>query len=158
MATHSSTLAWRIPWTEEPGRLQSMGSQRVRHDFLKQLHFTSLQIIKVTSLYIQRTNWWLPEDGGKGFPGSSEVKNLSANAGNARDTSLIPELGRYPGEGNGNPLQHSCLRNPTNRRAWRTTVHRVAKSQTRLSNWAHTHRGGGKRDEQNGQRYTNFHL
>ena len=32
MATHSSTLAWRIPWTEEPGRLQSMGSQRVRHD------------------------------------------------------------------------------------------------------------------------------
>ena len=32
MATHSSTLAWKIPWTEEPGRLQSMGSQRVRHD------------------------------------------------------------------------------------------------------------------------------
>ena len=34
MATHSSILAWRIPWTEEPGGLQSMGSQRVRHDFV----------------------------------------------------------------------------------------------------------------------------
>ena len=40
MATHSSTLAWKIPWTEEPGRLQSMGSQRVRHDWETSLHFT----------------------------------------------------------------------------------------------------------------------
>ena len=40
MATHSSTLAWRIPWTEEPGRLQSMGSQRVGHDWVTSLHFT----------------------------------------------------------------------------------------------------------------------
>ena len=39
MATHSSTLAWRIPWREEPGRLQSMGSQRVRHDWVTSLHF-----------------------------------------------------------------------------------------------------------------------
>ena len=42
MATHTSILAWRIPWTEEPGRLQSMGSQRVRHDWATSLHFTSL--------------------------------------------------------------------------------------------------------------------
>ena len=42
MATHSSILAWRIPWTEEPSRLQSMGSQRVRHDWATSLHFTSL--------------------------------------------------------------------------------------------------------------------
>ena len=42
MAPHSSTLAWRIPWTEEPGRLQSMGSQRVGHDWATSLHFTSL--------------------------------------------------------------------------------------------------------------------
>ena len=42
MVTHSSTLAWRIPWTEEPGRLQSMGSQRVGHDWATSLHFTSL--------------------------------------------------------------------------------------------------------------------
>ena len=39
MATHSSILAWRIPWTEDPGRLQSMGSQRVRHDWVTSLHF-----------------------------------------------------------------------------------------------------------------------
>ena len=43
MAIHSSTLAWRIPWMEEPGRLQSMGSQRVRHNWATSLHFTSLQ-------------------------------------------------------------------------------------------------------------------
>ena len=41
MATHSSTLAWKIPWTEEPGRLQSMGLQRVRHDWATSFHFTS---------------------------------------------------------------------------------------------------------------------
>ena len=41
MATHSSSLAWKIPWTEEPGRLQSMGSQRVGHDWATSLHFTS---------------------------------------------------------------------------------------------------------------------
>ena len=42
MATHSSILAWRIPWTEEPGRLQSMGSQRVRHAWTTFIHVTSL--------------------------------------------------------------------------------------------------------------------
>ena len=42
MATHSSTLAWKIPWTEEPSRLQSMGSQRVRRDWANSLHFTSV--------------------------------------------------------------------------------------------------------------------
>ena len=41
MATHSGTLAWKIPWTEKPGRLQSMRSQRVRHDLATSLHFTS---------------------------------------------------------------------------------------------------------------------
>ena len=49
------------------------------------------------------------------------VKNLPANAGNARDTGLIPGSGRSPGEGNGYPLQYSCLGNP--RGAWRATVH-----------------------------------
>ena len=46
MATHSSILAWRIPWAEEPGGLQSMGSQRVRHDWATSFHFTSLQRLK----------------------------------------------------------------------------------------------------------------
>ena len=62
-----------------------------------------------------------------GFPGSSMVKNPSANAG---DMSLIPGLGRSPGEGNGNPLQYSCLENPMDRGAWWSTVHGVAKSWT----------------------------
>ena len=65
------------------------------------------------------------------------VKNPSANAGEARDTVSIPGSGRSPGEGNGNPLQYSCLENSMDRRTWQATVHRVAKSQTRLS--THTH-------------------
>ena len=44
MATHSSILVWKIPWTEEPGRLQSLGSQRVGHDWATSLHFTSPQL------------------------------------------------------------------------------------------------------------------
>ena len=60
------------------------------------------------------------------------VKNLPANAGDIRDAGSIPGLGRSPGEGNGNPLQYSCLENPVDREAWRATVHRVAKSRTRL--------------------------
>ena len=60
-------------------------------------------------------------------------KNLSANAGDARDGRWIPVLGRSPGEGNGNPLQYFCLENSMDRGAWQATVHGVAKSQTRLS-------------------------
>ena len=63
------------------------------------------------------------------------IKNLSANAGDARDVSLIPGLGRSPGEGNDNPLQYSCLENPRDGGAWWATVHGVAKSRTRLSNF-----------------------
>ena len=59
------------------------------------------------------------------------VKNPPANA---RDVSLLPGLGRSSGEGNGHPLQYSCLKNPMDRGAWGATVHGVAKSQTRLSN------------------------
>ena len=60
-----------------------------------------------------------------GFPGGSVVKNLPANAG---DAGSIPELGRFPGEGNGDQLQYSCLENPMDRGAWRAIVHRVTKS------------------------------
>ena len=49
------------------------------------------------------------------------------------DMGSIPGLGRSPGEGNGNPLQYSCLENPMDRGAWWATVHRVAKSRTQLS-------------------------
>ena len=80
MAPHSSTLAWKIPWTEEPGRLQSMGS--LESDTTERLHFHfSLSCI---------------------------------------------------GEGNGNPLQSSCLENPRDGGAWWAAIYGVAQSQTRL--------------------------
>ena len=60
------------------------------------------------------------------------VKNLPANAGDIKDSGLIPGLGRAPGEGHGNPLQYSCLENPMERGASRATVHGVAKSWTHL--------------------------
>ena len=80
MAPHSSTLAWRIPWMEEPGRLQSMGS--LESDMTERLHFD--------------------------FP-----------------LSCI-------GEGNGSPLQYSCLENPRDRGAWWAAVYGVTQSRTRL--------------------------
>ena len=80
MASHSSTLAWKIPWMEEPGRLQSMGS--LESDMTERLHFHfSLSCI---------------------------------------------------GEGNGNPLQCSCLENPRDGGAWWAAIHWVAQSRTRL--------------------------
>ena len=78
MATHSSTLAWKIPRTEEPGRLQSMGSWRVGHDWATSLSLSCI------------------------------------------------------GEGNGNPLQCSCLENPRDGRAWWAAIYGVAQRWTRL--------------------------
>ena len=65
--------------------------------------------------------------GALGFQGGSVVKNPPANAG---DTGLIPGSGRSSGEGNGNPLQYSCLQNPMDGGAWQATAHGVTKSQT----------------------------
>ena len=67
-----------------------------------------------------------------GFPGGSEVKVSACNAG---DQGSIPGSGRSPEEGTGNPLQYSCLENPMDGGAWSATVHGVAKSQTRLSDF-----------------------
>ena len=69
---------------------------------------------------------------GKGFPGGSVVKNPPANAVDTRDAFLIPGSGRFPGVGNGNPLQYSCLENSMDRRAWWAAVHGVPKSLTQL--------------------------
>ena len=62
------------------------------------------------------------------------VKNRpwSSNAGDSRDTGSIPGSGKFPGEGNGKPLQYSCLKNPMDREALQTTIHGVAKTHTRL--------------------------
>ena len=66
----------------------------------------------------------------------SKYKNPSANGGAAGDAVSIPESGRSPGGGNGNPFQYSCQDNPMDRGAWRATIHGVTKSRTQLSNWA----------------------
>ena len=60
----------------------------------------------------------------QGFPGDSDGKESACSAG---DPGLVPGLGRSLGEGNGNPLQYSCLENPMDRGAWRATVHGVRK-------------------------------
>ena len=65
-----------------------------------------------------------------GFPGASAGKASACNMG---ALGLIPGLGRSSGEGNGNPLQYSCLGNPMDRGGWQATVHGVAKSWTQLS-------------------------
>ena len=66
------------------------------------------------------------------FLQGSASKESACNAGNL---GSIPELGKFPGEGNGNPFQYSCLGNPMDRGAWQATVHGVAKSRTRQSNF-----------------------
>ena len=75
------------------------------------------------------------------FPGGSMVKNLPANA---EDLGSIPGLGRSPGEGNGNPLQCSCLENPRDGGAWWAAVYGVAQSQTRLKWQQQTSCSAGK--------------
>ena len=76
-----------------------------------------------------------------GFPRGTVVKNLPASAGDSRDTGLIPGSGRSPGEGNGSPLQYSCLANPMDRGVWRATVHGVTELDTteRLNTHTHIH-------------------
>ena len=69
------------------------------------------------------------------FPGGSDSK---ASAYNTGDLGSIPGSGRSPGEGNGKPLQYSCMENPMDRGAWRATGHGVTKSQTRLNDFTHS--------------------
>ena len=91
--------------------LRSLGKHNVR--------LAPRKGIKVVAIPVQLLNI-------VGFPGCLVVKNPLANAG---DTGSIPAWGRFPGEGNGNPVQYSCLRNPTNRGAWWAVVHEVTKEQ-----------------------------
>ena len=69
---------------------------------------------------------------GPSFPGGSDSR---ASARNVGDLGLIPGSGRSPGEGNGNPLHYSCLKNSMDKGAWQATVHGIGKSQTQLSSF-----------------------
>ena len=71
-----------------------------------------------------------------GFPGGSDSRESACSVG---DPGSIPGVGRSPGEENGNPLQYSCLGNPTERGAWWATVPEVIKSQTQLNDFTFTH-------------------
>ena len=100
----------------------------VSSKFLKCLRLLHIPVTKLvcclythTHLYIYRHTHVLPRIG---FPCGSVVKNLLAIA---RDKDSFLGLGRYPGEGNGNPLQYSYQRNPTDRGAWQATIHGVPK-------------------------------
>ena len=114
MAPHSSTLARRIPWTEEPGGLQSMGSLRVGHDGA-----TSLSLF--TFMHWRRK--WQPTP--VFLPGESQGQwgLVRCRLWGRRESDTTERL-HFPfslsciGEGNGNPLQCSCLENPRDRGAW----------------------------------------
>ena len=77
-----------------------------------------------TLVSIAAVVFYNPTSRARGFPRSSVGKESACNAG---DLGLIPGLGRSPGEGNGNPLQYSCLENRMDKGAWRATVHGVAR-------------------------------
>ena len=68
-----------------------------------------------------------------GFPGGATGKELPANARDTGDADSVPRLGISPGEGNGNPVQYSCLENPMDRGAWRATVRGITKNWTESS-------------------------
>ena len=70
---------------------------------------------------------------GKGFPDGTSGKESTCKVGDARDAASIPELGRSPAGGNGNPLQYPCLGNPMDREAWCATAHGIAKNHIQLS-------------------------
>ena len=128
MATHSSTVTWKILWTEEPGRLQSMGSLRVGHDWVTSLWpFTFMHWRRQW----QPTPVLLP---GKSHGRRSLVGCSPWGCWGSDTTEWLHFYFSlsYIGEGNGNPLQCSCLEKPRDGGAWWAAVYGVAQSRTRL--------------------------
>ena len=134
MATHSSTLTWKIPWTEEPGRLQSMGSLRVGHDWA-----TSLSLF--LSCIGEGNGNPLPysclENPRTGEPGGLLSMGLH-RVGHDWETSLFLFLSCI-GEGNGNPLQCSCLENPRDGGAWWATYSPWGLKESDTTERTHSH-------------------
>ena len=97
--------------------------KEVSGEIRKYLNWMKMNIwhIKICGMHIKQL----------GFPCGSDGKEYTCNVG---DLGSVPRSGRSPGEGNGNPLQYSCLENSMDRGAWQATVHWVAKYQTWLSN------------------------
>ena len=147
--------AWKIPWTEEPGRLQSMWSLRVGHDWETSLSLSCIRErngnpLQCSCLENPRDGgaWWAAIYGSYRvghdwsdlaaaaatvmLPGGSDSKESTCSAG---DPGSVPGSGRSPGEGHGNALQRSCLENSMDRRDWWDPVHGVAESDTTERCW-----------------------
>ena len=136
MAMHSSILAWRIPWAEEPGRLQCMGSQRAGHDWVTNIHSRNLHILRLRVPNTCRRQWQATPGL---LPGKSHwPRSLVGCSPWGLKESDTTEWLNFPfslsciGEGHGNPLQCSCLENPRDGGAWWAAVYGVAQSRTRL--------------------------
>ena len=126
MAPHSSILAWKIPWMEEPGRLQSMGSLRVQHDWVTSLSLSCIgegngNPLQCSCLENLRDG----EPGGLLSMGSHRVRH------NWSDLAAAA-AGYYFREGNGTPLQYSCLENPMDGGVWWAAIYGVTQSRTQL--------------------------
>ena len=142
MATHSSSLFWEIPWTEEPSRL--WGFKLHVHRIAKSRTRLCMPADPCLSYII-----WLhlAELSGKQNHEDwlENCKSLILNlvlllkAIHERQQHQFHISSLWHGEGNGNPLQYSCLENPMDGGAWRAVVHGVAKSRTRLSDFTFTH-------------------
>ena len=116
MATHSSTLAWKIPWMEEPGRLYSPWGRKItRLSYFTFTFSVSLYSAILVGLWASQVARWL------------RICLL------VQEMGLIPRSGRCLGGGNGNPHQYSCLGNRVDRGAWRAAVCGVTENQTWLS-------------------------
>ena len=133
MATHSSTLAWKITWMEEPGRLQSMGSHRVGHDWS--------YLASAAAIFFCMDNTWRRQWHptlvlllGKSHGRRSLVGCTPWGREESDTTEWLPFHFSLSciGEGHGNPLQCCCLENPRDGGAWWAAVYGVAQSRTRL--------------------------
>ena len=111
-------------------------------DFI--LFIVSFAVQTLESVLVGWTNSLFTQS--EGFANGSVDKEPACNAGDTGDEGLIPVSGRSPGGGHSNPLQYSCLENPVNKGDWWATVHRVAKSRTRLK-WLSMLVCSGKRKE-----------
>ena len=164
MATHSRIFAWKIPWTENSGRLQSTGSQRVGHDWATSVHFKRTFMIYSLWPHGGAATVQVPEGCWGIFFKRSTLRNfldIQHRIINHNHRSKFEILLRMSwfftfknvqdnefswikgyssfkndpdtcGEGNGNPLQCSCLENPRGGGAWWAAVSGVAQSRTRL--------------------------
>ena len=136
MATHFSTLAWKIPWTEEPGGLLSMGSHRVGHDWSNLAAAAAVALVFIVSsphngegngTPLQYFAWkipWTEEPGGLQFVGLLRVRHNWATS-----LSLFTFM---HWRRKWQPTHCSCLENPRDGGAWWAAVHGVAQSRTRL--------------------------